>query len=242
VDALWSLSELTEEAVGRIAALPPPKNGQVRAVPDERTIRYYGTLGLLDKPELRGRMAFYGRRHLAQVVAIKRLQSVGKSLAEIQAVWPTLDDVALARMSGVELAALRTAKASRSEFWKKEPMEIAATVMPPMPTPMPMPVPVPMPSAPPGAARYDAGAPVMGVVVPAQGREPAKATGDGDDAIPPPPRIELRIELAPDIYLSLALDEDIPISPADVRAFRAATAPLIELAQRLRGAHPGGER
>ena len=46
----WTLSELVEEATSRITALPPPKNGQVRAVPDDRTIRYYGTIGLLDKP------------------------------------------------------------------------------------------------------------------------------------------------------------------------------------------------
>ena len=54
----WTLSELVDEAVQRLEALPPPKNGQVRAVPDERTIRYYGTIGLLDRPAaMRGRTA-----------------------------------------------------------------------------------------------------------------------------------------------------------------------------------------
>jgi DNA-binding transcriptional MerR regulator len=108
-------------AAARIAALPAPKNGQVRAVPDERTVRYYGTLGLVDKPALQGRTAYYGPRHLAQVIAIKRLQSAGRSLADIQALWPTLDDATLHRMSGVELAAAPAKGRARDAFWKKAP-------------------------------------------------------------------------------------------------------------------------
>src|SRR5262245_1127785 len=99
--SLWTLPELVSEVATRISALPAPKNGQVRAVPDERTVRYYVTLGLLDRPaEMRGRTALYGRKHVAQVVAIKRLQTMGRSLAEILELWPTLDDRTLARMSG----------------------------------------------------------------------------------------------------------------------------------------------
>ncbi|HSK00238.1 MAG TPA: MerR family transcriptional regulator, partial [Kofleriaceae bacterium] len=120
MDEQWTLSELVTEVTARIAALPAPSNGQVRAVPDERTIRYYGTIGLLDRPlAMRGRTAIYGRRHLAQVVAIKRLQTMGRSLAEIQALWPTLDDVALSRMAGIELP--QPARPGRREFWKAEP-------------------------------------------------------------------------------------------------------------------------
>jgi DNA-binding transcriptional MerR regulator len=119
VDIEWTLSELVAEAASSIATLPAPKNGQVRAVPDERTVRYYATLDLLDKPlAMRGRTALYGRRHLAQVVAIKRLQSAGRSLAEIQALWATLDDQTLARMSGIDLAGKR---AARRDFWKTPP-------------------------------------------------------------------------------------------------------------------------
>jgi DNA-binding transcriptional MerR regulator len=62
-----------------------PANRQVRAIPDQRSIRYYTTLGLLDRPvEMRGRTALYGPRHLRQLVAIKRLQGLGHSLAEVQ--------------------------------------------------------------------------------------------------------------------------------------------------------------
>lgn len=85
-----TLPALVDECAARIRALPAPTNGQVRAVPDERTIRYYATLGLLDRPvAMRGRTALYNARQVAQVVAIKRLQLMGRSLAEIQTLWPT---------------------------------------------------------------------------------------------------------------------------------------------------------
>ena len=104
MDEPWTLSGLVAEVGRRIAALPAPRNGQVRAIPDERTVRYYGTIGLIDRPvAMRGRTALYGKKHVAQVVAIKRLQALGRSLSEIQQLWPTLDDPTLARMSGVEL-------------------------------------------------------------------------------------------------------------------------------------------
>ena len=116
----WTLPELVSQVAERIAALPEPRNGQVRAVPDERTVRYYGTIGLLDRPlAMRGRTALYGPRHLAQVVAIKRLQSAGRSLAEIQELWPTLDDPTLARMSGVSHAVMGK-RSGKSEFWKQD--------------------------------------------------------------------------------------------------------------------------
>lgn len=128
MDESWTLPELVAEAASWIATLPPPKNGQVRAVPDERTVRYYVALGLLDRPAaMRGRTAIYGKRHLAQVIAIKRLQSAGHSLADIQAMWPTLDDLTLGRLTGVTLprspagALAVRAPAVRQEFWKKAP-------------------------------------------------------------------------------------------------------------------------
>lgn len=135
----WTLSELVAAVAARIEALPAPSNGQVRAVPDERTVRYYGSLGLLDRPlAMRGRTALYGPRHLAQVVAIKRLQVAGKSLADIRALWPSIDDATLARMTGVEIpAAART-------FWKSPTLEPE----PADPTPIPEAAPVPASSTP----------------------------------------------------------------------------------------------
>src|SRR5271154_974311 len=86
-DSFWTIGELGErvaEALGGPGYDGVP-SGRVRDVPDLRTIRYYTTLGLIDRPaEMRGRTALYGRRHLLQLVAIKRLQSSGRSLTEIQ--------------------------------------------------------------------------------------------------------------------------------------------------------------
>ena len=132
MDASWTLPELVEEVAARIAALPAPANGQVRAVPDDRTIRYYGTIGLLDRPvAMRGRTALYGQRHLAQVIAIKRLQGSGKSLAEIHALWATLTDDTLARMSGV---ALTTKGATRGkDFWRSHPTTGSSAISAPSP-------------------------------------------------------------------------------------------------------------
>lgn len=80
------IDELAEQAAAAVAASGTvPPTARVSAVPDRRMLRYYTTLGLLDRPlEVRGRTAHYGRRHLLQVVAIKRLQAAGASLAEIQ--------------------------------------------------------------------------------------------------------------------------------------------------------------
>src|SRR5436190_12069671 len=83
---LWTIDELgTQAALALSVDYAGAPNGRVREVPDRRTIRYYTTLGLIDRPaEMRGRTALYGRRHLLQLVAIKRLQARGDSLAQLQ--------------------------------------------------------------------------------------------------------------------------------------------------------------
>lgn len=61
------------------------QDGRVSEIPDSRTIRYYTTLGLLDRPLVKGRQGQYSRRHLLQLLAIKVLQAANLPLAEIQA-------------------------------------------------------------------------------------------------------------------------------------------------------------
>jgi DNA-binding transcriptional MerR regulator len=125
---LWTLDELTA-AVERALAVdyPGAASGRVRDVPDRRTIRYYTTLGLIDRPaEMRGRTALYGRRHLLQLVSIKRLQAAGLSLSEVQArlVGRTDTDLAeIARLPPDEPgASAPTAKADAPErFWTRAP-------------------------------------------------------------------------------------------------------------------------
>lgn len=215
----WTLPELVAEVAARIAALPAPRNGQVRAIPDERTVRYYGTLGLLDRPSaMRGRTALYGARHAAQVIAIKRLQTMGRSLSEIQQLWPTLDDATLARMSGVALPAA-TRPAARAAFWKRAPgrPEAAASDA------------AGSDAAASDAAAFDAAAFDAALLEPAA--DPSAAAGPAMRAPPRPGAggaVELRVELAPQVVLSVMVtDEHVTVSPADVRAIRAAAAPLL---------------
>jgi DNA-binding transcriptional MerR regulator len=128
-ETLWTIDELGErvaEALGGPGYVGVP-SGRVRDVPDLRTIRYYTTLGLLDRPaEMRGRTALYGPRHLLQLVAIKRLQARGLSLAAVQERVIGLSDASLRRFAVAEGAASAADGAPRSvpsglraeSFWR----------------------------------------------------------------------------------------------------------------------------
>ena len=86
MDELWTIDELSAlVAEALVVDYPGPPNGRARVVPDQRTIRWYSTIGLLARPTaMRGRTALYDRRHLLQLVAIKRLQADGHTLADVQ--------------------------------------------------------------------------------------------------------------------------------------------------------------
>lgn len=96
---IWTIGELAERAAD-VLGPDSRANGRVRDVPNERLVRWYTTIGLLDPPSARrGRVALYGRRHLLQLVAIKRRQADGMSIAAIQmelagATDATLDTIA----------------------------------------------------------------------------------------------------------------------------------------------------
>jgi DNA-binding transcriptional MerR regulator len=97
---LWTLAELSAEVAQALAEDAGQANGRVREVPDMRTIRYYTTLGLIDRPaQMRGRTALYSARHLLQLVAIKRLQAKGLSLMEIQSQLLGQTDAVLRRLA-----------------------------------------------------------------------------------------------------------------------------------------------
>ena len=208
-----TVSGLVAEVARRIAALPAPRNGQVRAVPDERTVRYYGTIGLLERPAaMRGRTALYGRKHVAQVVAIKRLQTMGRSLSEIQQLWPTLDDTTLARMSGVELPPAAKPPA-RASFWKR-----GAAGAPPI-------------------EGEHAGA-AEEVAEPAVAAPASRAARD----LAPTVELRLELAPSVVLSLSLDESVAVSLSPADVHALRAAAAPLlVELASRRIAPHLEGD-
>jgi len=74
----WTLDELARRADRALAV------EDVRA-PNGRAIRWYAMKGLVDRPSIGpGHAARYGERHLLQLVAVKRLQARGMTLAEIQ--------------------------------------------------------------------------------------------------------------------------------------------------------------
>ncbi len=79
--------ETLAEAVGRLLRRIDlrPIDGRIAADVDARGIRYYQTLGILDKPvRYDGRRAVYGYRHLLQLLAVKKLQQEGHPLQLIQ--------------------------------------------------------------------------------------------------------------------------------------------------------------
>lgn len=115
---------------------------RVREVPDTRVIRYYTTLGILDRPlEMRGRTAYYGWRHVLQLVAIKRLQAEGLSLVQVQDRLAGLDERRLSQLAAVPRDFLAAAakqtlprgtlepeapSPARRRFWAEPPNPSAA--------------------------------------------------------------------------------------------------------------------
>jgi hypothetical protein len=100
----WTLDDLVTRVGAALSGddYPGAPNGRVRQVPDRRAIRWYTTIGLLDRPAgMRGRTALYGPRHLAQLVAIKRRQAQGRTLAEIQAELVGASDATLHEIAGL---------------------------------------------------------------------------------------------------------------------------------------------
>jgi DNA-binding transcriptional MerR regulator len=133
-DNLWTIAELQAQvALALSAGAAAELDGRVRAVPDLRTIRYYTTLGLLDRAAaVCGRTALYGRRHLLQLVAIKRLQARGLTLAQVQEEVLGRSDAALARMAQLPAdfdpgpAGSGAQAPTSAAFWKAVPVEAAA--------------------------------------------------------------------------------------------------------------------
>jgi DNA-binding transcriptional MerR regulator len=197
---------------------PDELNGRIRAIPDVRTLRYYTTLGLLDRPaHMRGRTALYRRRHVLQLVAIKRLQAKGLSLADIQARLLGASDAELAKLARVpsgfscqtttSTSGSNAQKPSRSPdpssptFWKARPApsatppeEVAATL----------------------------------VAMPAFDRPPAGEQSPPvvDDGAAPVPLL-VGVPLAPEVSLLLPAHREL--DEVDRDAIRAAAQPLLKL-------------
>jgi DNA-binding transcriptional MerR regulator len=116
--ARLTLEELANDVqtmLGGKGLLEAQADGRISSAPDPRTVRYYTTLGLLDRPEIVEREARYGRRHVLQLCAIKAMQTAGLPLAEIQA--------RLYAKTDAELDALI---ASTAKTRRQRPMQVRA--------------------------------------------------------------------------------------------------------------------
>ena len=126
----WRIDELAEHAAAVLDGTGvPAASGRVTPLPDRRMLRYYTSLGLLDRPELHGRVAYYGRRHLLQVVAIKRLQAGGATLAQVQEALAGATTATLERIADLPA---EPAPAPARQFWRAAPAP-APTAVPPAP-------------------------------------------------------------------------------------------------------------
>ena len=100
--APWTLEALTAlvaEATRRLGL--HQDNGQVADAPNARAVRWYQSQGLVRRPQQRGRVGYYGVAQLREIVAIKRLQSQGLALDEVQRRLLGMSDEELRVTAGV---------------------------------------------------------------------------------------------------------------------------------------------
>ena len=241
----WTLDELTERVDAALAVdYPGQSSGRVRDVPDRRAIRWYTTIGLVDRPVAhRGRTALYGPRHLLQLVAIKRLQARGLSLVAIQQELAGATDTQLARVARVPAAtipvpllaadggtrstrsparpATRAAARGMGAFWRQPPAAAGAA----------------------GAGRARSAALTRGPEGP-EGRESAEAPRTSPAAAPAGATDPLRALAAGGIAslrgvrlgdaATLLLEPGRDLDAADLEAILDAARPLLD-ALRARG-------
>jgi len=109
---------------------------RVTWTPTPRLLRYYTTLGILDRAaHFQGRTAFYTGKHLLQVLAIKHLQQGGSKLEDIQQQLLGKSEDNLAELLGLKLplpnpeVASQTATplARRPDFWEELPSRALPT-------------------------------------------------------------------------------------------------------------------
>ncbi|MGH7143859.1 MAG: MerR family transcriptional regulator [Planctomycetota bacterium] len=72
--------------------VPAQSRFNVSDLPDGRTLRYYQTLGLIDRPVRYNGRSVYLQRHLLQLVAVKLLQADQYTLSKIQQLLTEADD------------------------------------------------------------------------------------------------------------------------------------------------------
>ena len=232
---MWTMEELIERVRSALAehTYPGAPNGRVRDLPDRRAIRWYATIGLVDRPlGTRDRVALYGPRHLLQLVAIKRRQAAGRTLAEIQAELAGASDEELTAAARVPAGLLATdppppAAAPRHGFWRHTPTLPAPTPpahsqpAPTLPAPAGQPAPAaPEPATPVSAAIGTTTQELLAEVV----RRERKARGDR----PSPADTGFVLNGVP-LGMGVILLVPQPIDDLDQGELAAAARPLLDL-------------
>ncbi|MEU9019867.1 MerR family transcriptional regulator [Actinomadura sp. NPDC048394] len=227
MDVAWTIGELAERAVAVLAAGESAQvNGRVRDLPNERLIRWYTTIGLVDPPAgRRGRTALYGPRHLLQLVAVKRRQAAGRSIAEIQLELAAATDATLERIAALPSGAMDPEEEalpptpadiaeSASETDTSTPGADTATTEPPAD----------------GAQQTDGEARTRARFWNARPDVSFGRAAVAEDYPRPVPPVVQGVRLAPDLTLLL---EAGSLSADDLRAIETAARPLLdELAAR----------
>lgn len=104
--APWNARGLASHVSGLVDSIGVrPTNASARAAPSARSIRYYVSNGLLDRPEGTGTSATYGYRHFLQLLAVKIRQREGATLETIKREMSELTGDALERRVATSLAA-----------------------------------------------------------------------------------------------------------------------------------------
>lgn len=212
----WTIGELAERAAAVLRA-EPQRGGRVREVPTERLIRWYTTIGLVDPPlGRRGRVALYGMRHLLQLVAIKRRQAAGRSIAEIQVELAGATDATLRAIARLDEAAPVSAAPAPpaapvperppARFWTRRPADAAAAA----------PTALAPPSGPPSG--------------PLPGSPSEPSSGPAPSGPPREERLVPGVRLAPGV--TLLLDAPVAPSAADIEAIIRAAGPLLAVLRR----------
>src|SRR3954447_18714531 len=104
--APWNARGLAAHVTALVdAAGMRPTNASARVAPSARSIRFYVSNGLLDRPEGTGTSATYNYRHFLQLLAVKIRQREGATLESIRKEMKEYTGDALERRVATSLAA-----------------------------------------------------------------------------------------------------------------------------------------
>ena len=130
------VAELADEAAKILAEIgPAQERGTVSEVPDERTIRYYLSEGLLSPAEEKqGTASVFGYRHLLQLLVVKKLQSEHLPIRKIKELVDGRTERDLERLLGASETG-STARNDALRYLETLLTAHSSTATPPSPSP-----------------------------------------------------------------------------------------------------------